>query len=261
MANVNNPSPPPAKVPRKVTLGRLLLQLFLLLVLLLELLLLAAGRPYWIQAWAFSLAFSSFLLFYGVWTLRHDPAQLEERSKMGRNVRSWDKIIMSLYSVLLFLLLILSGLDGGRFHWAPAPLPLQVLGWAAVILAGGLVFWVTSVNTFLSRDACACRTSAASRRLRGGPDRLVRHPMYLGVIVLMLGIPLVLGSYWALVPGGLDRRPVRHPHLPGGQVPAIRSAGVQGLFEVGALPPGPGYLVKKLTHNGRKDIVITGYAQ
>ena len=202
MTNVNNPSPPSAKAPRKVTLGRLLLQLFLLLALLLGLLLLAAGRPYWIQAWAFSLAFFGFLLFYGVWTLRHDPAQLEERSKMGRNVRSWDKIIMSLYSVLLFLLLILSGLDGGRFHWAPAPLPLQALGWAAVILAGGLVFWVTSVNTFLSRYA-RLQDERGQQTVTRGPYRLVRHPMYLGVIVLMLGIPLVLGSYWALVPGGL----------------------------------------------------------
>jgi protein-S-isoprenylcysteine O-methyltransferase Ste14 len=202
MSNVDHPSPASATAPRKVSFGRLLLQLFLLLALLLGLLLLAAGRPYWIQAWAFSLAFFCFLLFYGIWTLRHDPAQLEERTKMGRNVRSWDKVIMSLYSVLLFMLLILSGLDGGRFRWAPVPLPMQALGWAAVILAGGLVFWVTSVNTFLSRYA-RLQDERGQQTVTRGPYRWIRHPMYLGVIVLMLGIPLVLESYWALVPGGL----------------------------------------------------------
>jgi protein-S-isoprenylcysteine O-methyltransferase Ste14 len=202
MSNVNHPLPASVPTPRKVSLGRLLLQLFLLLALLLGLLLLAAGRPYWIQAWAFSLAFFGFLLFYGIWTLLHDPAQLEERSKMGRNVRSWDKVIMSLYSVLLFLLLILSGLDGGRFRWAPVPLLVQALGWVAVILAGGLVFWVTSVNTFLSRYS-RLQDERGQQTVTRGPYRWIRHPMYLGVIVLMLGIPLVLGSYWALVPGGL----------------------------------------------------------
>jgi protein-S-isoprenylcysteine O-methyltransferase Ste14 len=34
-----------------------------------------------------------------------------------------------------------------------------------------------------------------------GPYRYVRHPMYLGVILLFLGIPMALGSWWALLPG------------------------------------------------------------
>ena len=34
-----------------------------------------------------------------------------------------------------------------------------------------------------------------------GPYRFVRHPMYLGVIVLFLGMPVALGSWWALLPG------------------------------------------------------------
>jgi protein-S-isoprenylcysteine O-methyltransferase Ste14 len=180
----------------------LLLNLFLLLAILLGLLLLAAGRLDWIQAWAFSLAFFTFLLAYGIRALRHDPGQLAERSKMEQNVKSWDKIILSLYTVLLFMLLVLAGLDGGRFRWAPAPPLLQVLGWAALLFAGGLVFWTTSVNTFLSRYV-RIQDDRGQQTVTCGPYRWMRHPMYLGVIVLMLGMPLALGSCWALMPGGL----------------------------------------------------------
>lgn len=191
-------SPP----PRKVSLGSLLLRLSLLLIFLLGLLLLTAGRLDWIQAWAFSLAFSAFLMFYGIWALRHDPGQLAERSGMKQNVKRWDKIIMTAYSFLLIVMLILAGLDGGRFRWAPASPLLQAIGWIGLVLAGTLVFWTTSVNTFLSRYV-RIQDDRSQQTVTCGPYRWVRHPMYLGVIVLMLGIPLALGSIWALLPGGL----------------------------------------------------------
>jgi protein-S-isoprenylcysteine O-methyltransferase Ste14 len=202
MANVNLTPAEPASQPPKVSLGRLLLRLFLLLIILLGLLLLAAGRTDWVQAWSFSLAFVLFLLSYGVWTLYHDPNQLVERSKMEKNIKSWDKTIMSIYSVLLFILLILAGLDGGRFHWAPAPPLLQIIGWFALLFAGGIIFWTTSVNTFLSRYM-RIQDDRSQQTVTRGPYRWIRHPMYLGVITLMLGIPLVLGSLWSLLPGVL----------------------------------------------------------
>ncbi len=79
---------------------------------------------------------------------------------------------------------------------------MQGLGWVADLLSGGLIFWVTTVNTYLSRYA-RLQDERGQQTITHGPYRLIRHPMYLGVIVFMLGLPLVLGSYWALVPGGL----------------------------------------------------------
>jgi protein-S-isoprenylcysteine O-methyltransferase Ste14 len=32
-----------------------------------------------------------------------------------------------------------------------------------------------------------------------GPYSLVRHPMYVGVLIMMTGVPLALGSWWGLV--------------------------------------------------------------
>jgi protein-S-isoprenylcysteine O-methyltransferase Ste14 len=58
------------------------------------------------------------------------------------------------------------------------------------------------VNTFLSRHV-RIQDDRSQQTVTHGPYRWIRHPMYLGVIVLMPGISLVLGSIWALVPGGL----------------------------------------------------------
>ncbi len=202
MSTVNSTPPAAPSSPRKLSLGNLSLRLFLLLVILLGLLLLSAGRLDWIQAWAFSLAFCAFLAYYGLWGLRKDPGQLAERSGMRQNVKSWDKIILKVYTVLIFALLIVAGLDAGRFGWAPASLGLQIAGWILLAPAGCLVLWTVSVNTYLSRYV-RVQDDRGQQTVTRGPYRRVRHPMYLGVIVLMLGIPLALGSCWALVPGGM----------------------------------------------------------
>jgi protein-S-isoprenylcysteine O-methyltransferase Ste14 len=189
-------------VPRRNSFASLLLRLLALLAFLIGLLLLTAGRVGWLQAWAFSLAFGAFLAFYGMWALRNDPGQLAERSHRNENVKGWDRVILSVYTLLLLGMLVLAGLDGGRFHWAPLPVLLQAAGWIALLLAGGWIWWVTAVNTFLSRWV-RIQGERGQEAVTHGPYARVRHPMYLGVIVFMLCVPLVLGSGWALIPAVL----------------------------------------------------------
>jgi protein-S-isoprenylcysteine O-methyltransferase Ste14 len=186
--------------PHRISLTSLLLRLLVLIIFLLGLLLLTAGRLDWLQAWAFSLAFGGFLLFYSLWSLRHDPEQLAERNGRKSNVKSWDRVILTLYTILLLALLVLAGLDAGRFRWAPALPALQGFGWVALVLAAALVFWTVSVNTFLSRYM-RIQDERRQETVTQGPYRIIRHPMYLGVILMMLGLPLALGSTWALIPG------------------------------------------------------------
>ncbi len=173
-----------------------------LLVVLAGVLFLSAGRLDWLQGWLFILAYGVFLLVYGAWGQLNDPGQMAERSKAGPNVKSWDKIILSVYGVLLFAMLIVAELDAGRFRWALAPLFLQLIGWLGLAFAGVLIWWVASVNTFLARYV-RIQDDRGQQVVTRGPYRFVRHPMYSGIIVFMLGIPLALGSLWALVPAGL----------------------------------------------------------
>jgi hypothetical protein len=48
----------------------------------------------WFQAWLFVLAFSGFLTFYGLWGMRNDPGQLNERSRVGQNTNNLSNLII-----------------------------------------------------------------------------------------------------------------------------------------------------------------------
>ena len=133
---------------------------------------------------------------------RRDPALIEERSRTAENVKSWDKAIMGVYMVLLFGMLVTAGLDAGRFGLSDMPAALRVLGWLGLLAAFGLVWWVMASNPFLSRMV-RIQDERGHVVVTTGPYNYVRHPMYVGTISAMICIPLVLGSYWALIPAVL----------------------------------------------------------
>ncbi len=169
---------------------------------LVGLLFLPAGRLDWIEAWALIAAYGIFLLLYGVWGLTHDPAQIQERRKPGANVKVWDKAILALYSGLLVVLFPVCALDAGRFRWSLMPAAGEAAGWILLACAGGIIFWVMTTNTFAS-SAARIQSDRSQTVVASGPYRYVRHPMYLGIILLFTGIPLALGSLWGLIPSGM----------------------------------------------------------
>jgi protein-S-isoprenylcysteine O-methyltransferase Ste14 len=175
-------------------------RLLFLLVILGLLLFVPANRLNWVEAWAFILSFGAFLAAYGGWALMKDPAQLRERSQVGPNVKTWDKVILAIYTALLPALLIVSALDAGRFLSAPVPPTVEAAGWIGLAAAGTLIFWVTTVNTYLSRQA-RIQSDRGQTVIAAGPYRFVRHPMYAGIILLFVCLPLALGSGWGLAPG------------------------------------------------------------
>ena len=188
--------------PAKISMIALLPNLLVVIIILVSILFIPAGRLDWLQAWAFVLAFAGYLIFYGLWSVRNDQGQLHERSQVGENTKSWDKVILTIYTILLIGMLVLAGLDTGRFRWAPVPPVLQGFGWLGATFAGFIIWWTVSVNTFLSRNV-RIQNDRGQRVIDSGPYARVRHPMYLGIIVFMISIPLLLGSLWALIPGAL----------------------------------------------------------
>ena len=180
--------------------ARLVAQMIGVVILLAALLFVPAGRLDWPQAWAFVIVFGLFLLIYAIWGAFRDPEQVQERSQVASNVKDWDKVIIGLYTALLPVLLIVAGLDAGRFRWSAVPAVLQAIGWAGMALAAGLVYWTVATNTYLSRLA-RIQADRGQTVVTSGPYHYVRHPMYLGIIVLFLGLPLALGSFYALIPG------------------------------------------------------------
>ena len=183
---------------------QLVIQLLLVQAILAGLLFIPAGRLDWLDAWVFVAAYGIFLLAYAVWGLLKDPDQLNERShtRTAKNGKPWDKVILSVYTVFLLALFIVCGLDAGRFRWSSIPVPVKGLGWLGVACAGANIFWTLATNTYLSRVA-RIQSDRGQVVVTSGPYRYVRHPMYLGIIILFLCSPIALGSLWGLLPGGI----------------------------------------------------------
>lgn len=163
---------------------------------------LAAGRlDYW-QGWAYVAASLASVLLSG-WLLRHDRGLVAERLRPGRGMKRWDKGYLLLSTPLYFAAVVVAGLDAGRGHWGPDPKAGPYLAALAVFVAGqGLFLWAKTVNPFFSSVA-RIQADRGQTVCREGPYRFVRHPGYLGGLLFGLTTPLVLGSWWALIPQGL----------------------------------------------------------
>jgi protein-S-isoprenylcysteine O-methyltransferase Ste14 len=185
---------------RRTVFLRSILYLFIFVVILFV----PAGRLDWWAGWAL---FTGFILAVGLlvlWARRNDPALMAERqnSAKAENVKGWDKVIMSIYSVVLLIMLVLASFDAGRMGWSQIPLVVRLMGWLGLVLAYVLVWRVMVENTFLS-ERVRIQDERGHQVVSTGPYRIIRHPMYAGIILAMFSLPIALGSWWALIPAVL----------------------------------------------------------
>jgi protein-S-isoprenylcysteine O-methyltransferase Ste14 len=168
---------------------------FLVLVLALALFLPAGTLNYW-QAWVFLAVWTVAVLAITLYLMKKDAGLLERRVEAGpvaEQQRS-QKIIQSLASLAFIVMFILPGLDH-RFGWSSVP--RFVVGVGDILVAFGLyyVFLVFKENTFTS---AVIAVGAGQKIITTGPYAVVRHPMYAGAFIMLLGVPLALGSWWGL---------------------------------------------------------------
>jgi protein-S-isoprenylcysteine O-methyltransferase Ste14 len=165
---------------------------------------LLAGRRTWWQGWALLLTFTLGVIALVIRLSRTDPQLLRERSQQAPNVESWDRTVMAFYTISLVALLAVAALDSGRMRWSLVPAWIQVLGWSTMLLAGALIWHVMGVNTYASSWA-RIQEDRGQHVIMAGAYSRVRHPMYLGLVVMFAALPLALASWWSFIPGGSDR--------------------------------------------------------
>jgi protein-S-isoprenylcysteine O-methyltransferase Ste14 len=164
-------------------------------------LLLPAGRVDWPEAWAFLIMFFAAGALLRVFVARHKPGLLKERLSRAPDVEKWDTIMIGIfYPGFLLATLVVSALDSGRFGWSSMPMVGRVSGWIGLGIALAIVWWVMSVNPFASRWA-RIQEDRGHEVITVGPYRYMRHPMYVAVIIFLICVPAVLGSWWGLLPG------------------------------------------------------------
>jgi protein-S-isoprenylcysteine O-methyltransferase Ste14 len=103
-------------------------------------------------------------------------------------------MIMSTAIVAIIGLLVFCALDH-RFAWSPVPGYVSLIGDALVALGLFINLVVFRENSY---GGSTIETVENQRVISTGPYSLVRHPMYVGVLVMMTGVPLALGSWWGL---------------------------------------------------------------
>ena len=163
----------------------------------------AAGTLRWSAAWAFfglSLAGIAVNAFF----MRHKPEIIVERGRgtASGNWKDWDKVVGIVFGVFYFIgILLVAGLDG-RFGWTTTLTSgWQIAGVAGFVLGNGLFSWAMITNAYFS-TAVRIQTDRGHQVCSSGPYRFVRHPGYVGASLQSLAMPLLLGSWWALIAGG-----------------------------------------------------------
>jgi protein-S-isoprenylcysteine O-methyltransferase Ste14 len=169
-------------------------------VLLLGGLFALAGRfDYW-QGWVFA-ATCTVGLAASAPFLRRRTDLIAERFSPGPGTKPWDKVFWALYVPAFVAVFVVAALDGGRHRWTrDVPLLIYGVAWLVFGFAVFLVQWAKWVNRFFS-TVVRIQSERGHAVVDAGPYRFVRHPGYLGGVLMALSIPVVLGSYWGLVPG------------------------------------------------------------
>ena len=171
-----------------------ILQLFIILGL--TIFLPAWTLDYW-QAWILLAVFFACTVSIDLYLVKNDPKLLERRLKAGpgSEQEKSQKIIQAMAMVAFVAIFVFSALDH-RFGWSPVPPYVCVLGDVLVALGLYFVFLVFKENTFTS---AIIEIDDEQRVISTGPYALVRHPMYIGALVMLIGVPLALGSWWGLI--------------------------------------------------------------
>jgi protein-S-isoprenylcysteine O-methyltransferase Ste14 len=171
------------------------------LALIATLIFVSAGRlDYW-QGWVF-FGVNSAVVALSWWFLRDDLGLAAERLNPGKGTKWWDKGYWLFATPLNFATIIVAGADVGRRHWSSPPRSWTYGIFLAVFIAGqGLFLWAKKANPFFS-SVVRIQKDRGQTVCREGPYRFCRHPGYLGGLLFGLTMPLVLGSYWALLPQG-----------------------------------------------------------
>ena len=156
---------------------------------------------YW-QAWVFLAVFAVSTWVPSLYLLRTNPAALQRRMRGGptAETRPIQKVIISVALVSMVAMTVVSVLDH-RFGWSAVPTAVCLIGDALVVIGLGIATLVVIQNSYA---AATIRVEDEQNVISTGLYRLVRHPMYIGTVVLMAGVPLALGSYWGLafvIPG------------------------------------------------------------
>jgi protein-S-isoprenylcysteine O-methyltransferase Ste14 len=182
-------------VKRQVALGAVKAAIFY--IILAVVLFAMSGKLDWAMAWVL---LGIFVASYVVNLIILDPELMAERSGVKEGTKRYDIVLAMFMSGLgMLVVALVAGLDK-RFVWSVAMSPPVLVAGVVLILLGCVfVTWAMASNRFFG-PVVRIQTERGHTVASAGPYKIVRHPGYLGAALTFLGVPLMLGTLWALIP-------------------------------------------------------------
>ncbi len=160
---------------------------------------LSAWKIDYFQGYVFLLT-NLFTALMNFWTIKNDTELMSERSKVGKDSKSWDKLILGFSGMTYLISVVIAGLDSGRFQWSPDFHWIIYLIGVVLMIIGQVIFltarkenkyYSSVVRIQMDRGHTVCDT---------GIYKFVRHPGYFGMTISLAALPLLTGSIWSSIP-------------------------------------------------------------
>lgn len=182
--------------------GRTLLA-FVYVLIFPALMMVLSGDWLWVEGWIFSAWFIILCATTIIFLAFKDLALLNERFKKPGygNQKRWDKYVVVAIILGFLAWMVIIPLDAKRFGWSPvSPNLLKAIGGLGLLGSSFLFFRAYKDNPFLSA-LVRIQEERKQTVVSTGVYSFVRHPMYLGGVLLFIGAPLFLGSIYGVLIG------------------------------------------------------------
>ena len=193
----------PVAPPEKGGRARQWIQAAVFIVLWFGALFGGAGRLDWTRGWIYVVLYAGGMSAIGVIVRRVNPELLKARARWHlTNTKRFDKMFLAVYFPLTYIQPAVAGMDAARFGWSRMPFWLVYPGAVLLLLSLALIGWAMAVNRH-AESTVRIQTDRGHSVVASGPYRVVRHPMYVGAILMHAATALILGSVWALALAGV----------------------------------------------------------
>ena len=178
---------------------KFLLKGLLSTILFSAILFVCAGRINYLQGWVY---FSTTIIatMMNFFSIRNNIELIIERSKPGQGTKSWDKLLLGISAIVFIVIIVIAGLDSGRFYWSIH------LHWSIIVIgsvlsvSGQIIFIIArSQNKFFS-TVVRIQNEKGHSVCKTGLYKIIRHPGYLGMTISLIAIPLITASLWSFIP-------------------------------------------------------------
>jgi protein-S-isoprenylcysteine O-methyltransferase Ste14 len=173
----------------------LLTRFFYVYILIGLLIFLPAGDIKFFNGWLYLITLFIPMICIAVYFFIKDPQLLEKRMRIKEKQKK-QKIYVIISLFLFIVTYAIPGFDY-RFNWSRVPLWLVVTSIFFIETGYFMFFTVLKQNSFASR---IIEVQEGQKVIETGLYSLVRHPMYLAAMIIYLGTPLILGSFYSLFP-------------------------------------------------------------